>query len=167
MSHINHAEAIISSSSRSYRMPALSCGVVQEVSQAQVQQWESRWEKGKCISGSLKLYPWAGSFTMPPSNCAGNAGPTDCPLAAARQILQNALYDRLSLQSFTGDGANGRIGFVFQEDFSCDIFFSRRGIPEAPPEFTDEEGSDSEDSDDDPAATNRAVRKRAAAAMRA
>ena len=131
-------------------MPALSRGVVQEVSQAQVQQWESRWKKGKCISGSLKLYPWAGSFTMPPSNCAGNAGPTDCPLAAARQILQNALYDRLSLQSFTGDGANGRIGFVFQEDFSCDMFFSRRGVPEALPEFTDEEGSDSEDSDGDP-----------------
>ena len=107
-------------------------------------------EKGRCISGSLKLYPWAGSFTMPPSNCAGNAGPTDCPLAAARQILQNALYDRLSLQSFTGDGANGRIGFVFQEDFSCDMFFSRRGVPEALPEFTDEEGSDSEDSDGDP-----------------
>jgi len=131
-------------------MPALSRGVVQEVSQAQVQQRESRWKKGKCISGSLKLYPWAGSFTMPPSNCAGNAGPTDCPLAAARQILQNALYDRLSLQSFTGDGANGRIGFVFQEDFSCDMFFSRRGVPEALPEFTDEEGSDSEDSDGDP-----------------
>ena len=31
--------------------------------------------------------------------------------------------------------------------FSADV---RRGIPEAPPEFTDEEGSDSEDSDDDP-----------------
>ena len=87
---------------------------------------------------------------MPPSNCAGNAGPTDCPLAAARQILQNALYDRLPLQSFTGDGANGRIGFVFQEDFSCDMFFSRRGVPEALPEFTDEEGSGSEDSDGDP-----------------
>ena len=31
--------------------------------------------------------------------------------------------------------------------FSADV---RRGIPEAPPEFTDEEGSDSEDSDGDP-----------------
>ena len=45
---------------------------------------------------------------------------------------------------------SGRIGFVFQEDFSCDMFFSRRGVPEALPEFTDEEGSDSEDSDGDP-----------------
>jgi len=72
--------------------------------------------------------------------------------------------DAKQKQELSGSGRNG---FVFQEDFSCDMFFSRRGVPEALPEFTDEEGSDSEDSDDDPAATNRAVRKRAAAAMRA
>ena len=30
------------------------------------------------------------------------------------------------------------------------MFFSRHGVPEALPEFTDEEGSDSEDSDGDP-----------------
>ena len=64
--HTNHAEAIFTSDSKSYRLPALRGDAVQVVSSVQVADWVR--------NKQLVLYDWPGTFTAPPRNCAGDAG---------------------------------------------------------------------------------------------